>query len=149
MISILVSVAGSLVTGGCNNTKEQRALAVAGAAEFLVKYNDQAFTEMYDEADLYVHRKASRRWWMERCSSVRAELGALKDFKPMTNNDYPIGNVGIVWVSGPAISESGPATLRLDWEIRSGSPKLFNFQVERGAGTSTISVPGYTAKVLR
>ncbi len=53
------------------------------------------------------------------------------------------------WVSGPAVFESGPATLRLDWDIRSGQPKLFNIQVERPAGVVVMSVPGYQAEVFR
>jgi hypothetical protein len=146
---MVISIIGCLLTSGCNDTNKQRALAVAGATEFQAKYNNQDFAEIYDQAADYVHRQASRRWWIGRCSFVRAELGVLRDFQPTTNNAYPIGEVGTVWISGSAIFDSGPATLRLDWDVSNGSPKLSNVQIERAAPAPTISIPGFTGEVFR
>jgi hypothetical protein len=90
---------------------------------------------------------ATREWWIARCLEIRSELGAMREFKSIYRNEYPIGQVGIVWISGPAVFDSGSAKVRLDWDLGSGRPKLFNLQVERGE--SIASIPGFTGTVFR
>ncbi len=142
-IAICVSLVGTLT--GCNDVTQQKAAAVEAARHFRAQYNSGACEEIYDAASAYFQRHETRSRWLRDCTDLRARFGDLSEFTPATNNAWPLGQVGIVWVRGPAKFSYGSAEVRLDWDLSKQSPALFNVLILSG-GEQT-SIPGFTGEV--
>ena len=139
---VVVGLAAILT--GCNDTSKQRSLAVAAAQHFQSLYNSGLCSQMYDDAGRYFQAHETRRRWLRDCDQLRKRFGFWSQFTPTSSAVWPVGQVGIVWVRGPARFESGPAEVRLDWNLTNGHAALFNVLIE--AGGEQISVPGFTGE---
>lgn len=144
-VFLLLGLAASLVS--CNNTTRQRSLAVASAKRFQELYSGGSCPELYDEASRYLQKHETRDRWLRDCDEIRRRFGRLTEFRPESNNAWPIGDVGIVWVKGSAQFEKGFAQLRLDWDLSNDRPALSNVLIE--AEGEQISLPGFTGDIRR
>jgi hypothetical protein len=149
LVRILAQVAVVLtlftLATGCNDTGAQKALSVAAATRFQALYNSGSCQQIYDGASHYFQSHETRPRWLRDCAELRGRFGTWSEFTPASNNAWPIGRVGIVWVRGSAKFSNGPAEVRLDWELTNGRAVLFNVLVE--AGGQQISVPGFTGEI--
>ncbi|MBZ5626848.1 MAG: hypothetical protein LAQ69_50460 [Acidobacteriia bacterium] len=130
---------------GCNDTTKQRNLATTAARRFQTLYNSGSCEQLYTDASQYFRSHETSVRWSRDCVQLRTRFGRWSHFKPESNNSWPIGGVGIVWVRGPAQFENGEAEVRLDWDIANDHATLFNILIE--AGGEQISVPGFTGEV--
>jgi len=80
--------------------------------------------------------------WLRECHGLQTRLGKCQEFKAAQSNEYPVGHVGIIWIRGTAMFESGEASVRLDWDIANTRPMLSNVQVEQA--DNVISIPGFS-----
>jgi hypothetical protein len=78
---------------------------------------------------------------------LRTRFGPWSEFTPATNNAYPFGTVGNVWVRGPAHFLNGEADVRLDWDLTNDHPALCNLLIE--AAGEQVSIPGFTGEIRR
>jgi hypothetical protein len=127
---------------GCNDTTKQKTMAEAAAKRFQALYNSGSCQQLYDEASHYFHTHVR---WLRDCDQLRKRFGRWAEFNPASNNNWPIGQVGIVWVRGSAQFESGQAQVRLDWDLANDHAALFNVLIETGG--EEVSVPGFTGDI--
>jgi hypothetical protein len=125
--------------------RQAESLAVAAAQQFQSLYNSGLCSQLYDEAGRYFQAHETRRRWLRDCDQLRKRFGFWSQFTPTSSAVWPVGQVGIVWVRGPARFESGPAEVRLDWDLTNDHAALFNVLIE--AGGEQISVPGFTGEL--
>ena len=143
----IIAVALTAMLIGCNDTHTQRMLATTASERFQSLYNTGSCEQIYDGASLYFRMHESRARWLRDCGELRSRLGSWIEFTPASNNSWPIGSVGIVWVRGPARFGKGTAEARLDWDVTNGRATLFNVLIERGS--EQVSIPGFTGEVRR
>jgi hypothetical protein len=137
----------ALATGltGCNDTTKQKTMAEAAAKRFQTLYNSGSCQQLYDEASHYFQTHETRVRWLRDCDQLRKRFGRWAEFNPASNNNWPIGQVGIVWVRGSAQFENGQAQVRLDWDLANDHAALFNVLIETGG--EEVSVPGFTGDI--
>jgi hypothetical protein len=135
----------ALTFAGCNDTQKQKSLAIAASQRFQQLYNAGACQQIYDDASAYFQRHETRSRWLKDCDEVRKRFGSWIAFTPGSNNSWPFGSVGIVWVRGAARFENGAAEVRLDWDLGNDRPALNNVLIQ--AGGEQISIPGFTGEV--
>ncbi len=131
----------------CNDIGKQRRLAISGAQRFQELYNAGFCQELYDEAAPHFQAHEMPDRWSRDCADLRSRFGDLTKFTPEESVNWPVGNVGIVWVRGPARFVKGPAEIRLDWDLKDDRPTLFDVLVK--AGSDEIAIPGFTGEVRR
>jgi hypothetical protein len=130
---------------GCNDTAQQKSLAVAAAQHFQEIYNSGSCEQLYDDASPYFKTHETRPRWLRDCAELRERFGAWNKFTPASNVTWPIGPVGIVWVRGPAQFSNGPAEVRLDWDLTNHRAALFDVLVE--AGGQQVAIPGFSGEI--
>jgi hypothetical protein len=130
---------------GCNDVDKQKRLAVGASQVFQALYNSGSCRQIYDNASRYFQAHETPSRWMRDCTDLQARFGALSEFEPASNNNWPFGRVGIVWVRGPAKFVHAAADVRLDWDLSQERPALFNVLIESG-GVQT-SIPGFTGEI--
>ena len=69
---------------------------------------------------------------MRQCDGLRKRLETWRGFDTESNNNWPVGEVGIVWVDGTASFDTGIYRMRMDWNLHNGRAQLFNLQVDTG-----------------
>ncbi len=136
--------ATTCVLTGCNNVLRQRDQAIHAAERFRALYNN-ACQEIYDSASRNFRRHEMPGRWLRDCVELHQRLGYWRQFTPKTSNGWPIGEVGIVWIRGPARFDLGPADVRLDWDLADGHAALYNLLIEPGG--EQISIPGFSGEV--
>jgi hypothetical protein len=134
----------SLLTG-CNDISKQKSLTVSAAERFQKLYNTDSCQQLYDEASHYFQSHETRPRWLRDCAELRTRFGPWSEFTPTSNNNWPFGKVGIVWVQGSAQFLNGTAEVRLDWDLTNDHPALSNFLIE--AGGEQTSIPGFTGEI--
>lgn len=142
---LLPVVMVTAVISGCNNPMRHRTLAIDAAQRFQALYNSGSCQQLYDDASEHFRSYEARLRWSKDCGALRARFGRWTEFKPESNNAWPIGPVGIVWVRGLAQFENGAAQVRLDWDLATYRASLYNILIE--AGGEQISIPGFTGEV--
>jgi hypothetical protein len=120
-------------------------MAVAATKHFQELYNAGACEQLYDDAGHYFQAHETRPRWLRDCADLRRRFGDWTEFTPTSNNAWPFGEPGTVWVRGPAQFSNGPADVRMDWNLANGRATLENILVESGG--QQISVPGFTGEV--
>ena len=130
---------------GCNDISKQKSLAVSAAKRFQTLYNTGSCQQLYDDASHYFQSHETRPRWLRDCAELRTRFGPWSEFTPASNNNWPFGEVGIVWVRGSAQFLNGRAEVRLDWDLTNDRPALFNFLIE--AGGEQTSIPGFTGEI--
>jgi hypothetical protein len=135
----------AIILTGCNDTSRQKTLAAAAAERFKALYNSGSCQQLYDDSSQYFQKHETRVRWLQDCDQLRKRLGRWAEFSPRENNSWPVGEVGIVWIRGPAQFEAGPAQVRLDWDLANDHAALFNVLIETGGGQ--IAVPGFTGEI--
>jgi hypothetical protein len=130
---------------GCNDTNSQRRLAVSAAESFRVVYNEGSCQQLYDDSSLYFKSHETSGRWFRDCAELQSRFGRWTGFKTATGVTWPLGEVGIVWIKGPAQFEKGNAQVRLDWNLSSGKAVLTNLLIE--VSGEQISIPGFTGTV--
>jgi hypothetical protein len=135
----------AIILIGCNDTGRQKSLAEAAAKRFQALYNSGSCQQLYDDASQYFQTHETRVRWLQDCDQLRKRLGRWAEFSPLENNSWPIGQVGIVWIQGPAQFETGSAQVRLDWDLANDHAALSNILIETAGGQ--ISVPGFTGEI--
>jgi hypothetical protein len=128
-----------LCLGGCNDIGLQHRAADSGMEKLRILLNDGQCDTIYQTADLSFRRKASLDRWRTDCLSLRTRLGTFSSFAPKSRNDYPVSDVGIVWVSGKGQFAAGPKTIRSDWNIAADGPRLVGIYL--GDGAERLSIP--------
>jgi hypothetical protein len=144
-VPVIMLSALAIILIGCNDTRRQRSLAVAAAKQFQALYNSGSCQQLYDDASQYFQTHETRGRWLQDCDQLRKRLGRWAEFSPHENNEWPLGQVGIVWIRGPAQFDAGPAQVRLDWDVANDHAAIFNILIETGSGQ--ISVPGFTGEI--
>jgi hypothetical protein len=141
--SVLFALA--IILTGCNDTQKQRTLTISASKRFQSLYNGSACQQIYDGASPYFQSHETRPRWLRDCAEVQKRFGSWLEFTPNSNNTWPIGRVGIVWIRGTARFENGAAEVRLDWDLANDHTALFNVLIEQGG--EQISIPGFTGEV--
>jgi hypothetical protein len=144
---VLTLFALAIILTGCNDTSRQRSLAEAAAKRFQALYNSGSCQQLYDDASQYFQTHETRVRWLQDCDQLQRRLGRWAEFSPHESNSWPIGQIGIVWIRGPAQFMAGPAQVRLDWDLANDHAALFNILIETGGGQ--ISVPGFTGEIRK
>ncbi|MBV8866797.1 MAG: hypothetical protein JO185_18085 [Acidobacteriaceae bacterium] len=67
------------------------------------------------------------------------------EFRPESNVSWSIGEVGTVWVRGPAWFEKGTGEARFDWSLKQDRPSLNNILLH--VGGEEVSIPGFTGEI--
>jgi hypothetical protein len=140
-----VFLALAIILTGCNDTQKQRALTISASKDFQSLYNDGACQQIYDGASPYFQSHETGSRWLRDCAEVQERFGSWLEFTPSSNNSWPIGGVGIVWVRGTARFENSVAEVRLDWHLENDHAALSNILIEHGG--EAISIPGFTGEV--
>jgi hypothetical protein len=130
---------------GCNDTSKQKSLAAAAAKRFQALYNSDSCQQLYDDASHYFQAHETRPRWLQDCAGLRTRFGSWSEFTPASTVTWPFGQVGIVWVRGPAKFLNATADVRLDWDLTNDRPALFNVLIE--AGGEQTSIPGFTGEI--
>ncbi len=141
--SVLLTLA--IILTGCNDTQKQRALAISASKDFQGLYNGGSCQQIYDGASRYFQAHETGSRWLRDCVEVQERFGSWFEFTPSSNNSWPIGRVGIVWVRGTARFENSVAEVRLDWDLANDHTALYNVLIEHGG--EAISIPGFTGEV--
>lgn len=143
MSCVVIVVLASAATG-CNNVWKQKATAVRAAERLRELYNRNACEEIYKAAAPYFRRMETEARWARDCAELRARLGEWREFTPETNNAWPIGPVGIVWIRGSARFERNIADVRLDWDLAGREAASFNLLIP--VGGEETSIPSFTGQ---
>jgi hypothetical protein len=144
---VTVVVVALTILLGCNNIFEQRKLALEGTRRWQISYNQGACDEIYQRASAYFQSHETLARWQQDCSELRSRLGSLTEFQSESHVSWPIGQVGIVWVKGPARFEKGSGEARFDWSLKDNQPTLNNILLN--VASREISIPGFTGEIRR
>ena len=128
---------------GCNNVSRQRSMAIA------VKGLQQAFNNrecgmIYDGGDVHFQSNQRREDWISTCGTLRDRFGTWRNFTTETNNNWPIGEIGVVGSRGPSSQTGNIGLRRADWTVKTDRMELFNLQIE-GKG-ERIDIPGFSGR---
>jgi hypothetical protein len=142
-----VLVVALTILPGCNDVSKQRPLALEGSRRWQVLYNQGDCEEIYQTASAYFQSHETRDRWQQDCQKLRSQLGALTTFESESHVTWPIGEVGIVWVRGPARFEKGSGEARFDWSLKADRPALNNILLN--VAGEDVSIPGFTGEIRR
>jgi hypothetical protein len=141
IVSILLVV---LSISGCNNVSRQRSMAIDGVKGLQRAFNNRDCGMIYDGGDVHFQTNQRREDWISKCDALRDRLGSWESFSAETNNSWPIGGIGVVWVQGPAMFASGRYSVRADWAVKGDQVELFNLQIE--GGRERVDIPGFSGR---
>jgi hypothetical protein len=145
---VLLSMLGFVcILSACNDITKQKRLAVMGAERFQSLYNSGSCQQIYEQASHHFQMHETPVRWLRDCDHLRKRFGRWAEFRPNENNSWPFGDVGIVWVRGPAQFDNASGQVRLDWDLSNDHPALFNVLIV--VGDEQISLPGFTGEVRK
>lgn len=140
-VRLLLLLAALVAACGCNDTRQQRRLALDGVNSWGEMYNHGQCEAAYRQAAERFRRHVSLAEWTATCQELYRDLGAFKHFEFNHGNLWPAGGVGIVWVRGTAHFAEQSAELRADWELSGQQARLWNLELKFGG--KSFSLPGF------
>lgn len=132
---------GVVAVAGCNDTGEQRQLALESVRAWGELYNRRSWDVMHQQADERFRRNLSVEEWKRTCDDLFEALGRFQGFERRGGNSWPAGPVGIVWLDGHAQFAKKRVLLRVDWQMSGQTAKLWNLEFRFDG--KVLSYPGF------